>query len=111
MILLDLPSHPSLDVNQTWVRSDTPAEVILLSSRSHFIDRVSDPVLNKLVDELLLLRVLSDAEGEAARVKPRADKARDVIDTVRKKGAKASLIMITTLTKCDLFLCKELGFA
>lgn len=110
MILLDLPSRASLDENQTFVRSDTTAEGTLLSSRSHFTDRVSDPVLNKLVDELLHLGVLSDAEGDAARAKHRADKARDVIDTVRKKGAKASSIMITTLTKCDPFLCEELGF-
>lgn len=81
----------------------------LRRSRSHFIDRVSDPVLNKLLDELLHRGVLSDGEGEAARAKPRADKARDVIDTVRKKGAEASSIMITTLSNNDPFLCKELG--
>uniref|UniRef100_A0A3Q4G2R2 CARD domain-containing protein n=1 Tax=Neolamprologus brichardi TaxID=32507 RepID=A0A3Q4G2R2_NEOBR len=63
-------------------------------ARANFVDKVSDPVLNKLLDELQRVTVLTDAEGEAARAKPRGEKARDLIDTVRKKGAEASSKMI-----------------
>uniref|UniRef100_UPI0037E93EA3 NACHT, LRR and PYD domains-containing protein 12-like n=1 Tax=Semicossyphus pulcher TaxID=241346 RepID=UPI0037E93EA3 len=102
-------SNASPDDNQPRMRSNTSAEEKLKRARPHFVDRVSDPVLNKLLDELLRCKVLNDAEGEAARVKPRADKARDVIDMVRKKGAEASAKMITIFSSSDPFLCKELS--
>lgn len=86
----------------------TSAEEKLQRARSQFIDRVSNPVLNKLLDELLQCRVISDAEGEAARAKPRTEKARDVIDMVRKKGQEASSKIINILSDNDPFLCKEL---
>ncbi|XP_034543418.1 NACHT, LRR and PYD domains-containing protein 3-like isoform X2 [Notolabrus celidotus] len=92
-------------------RSRTSAEEKLQRARTQFIDRVSDPVLNKMLDELLLYKVLSDAESEASRVKPRADKARDVIDMVRKKGGEASLKMITIFSSNDPFLCRDLSLA
>lgn len=91
------------------MRSDASAAERLRLTRPHLSDRVSDPVLNKLLDELLHCKVLSDAEVEAARAKPRADKARDVVDAVRRKGAEASSIMISILSDNDPFLCKELG--
>lgn len=78
-------------------------------ARVNFVDKVSDPVLNKLLDELQRVTVLTDAEGEAARAKPRGEKARDLIDMVRKKGAEASSKMIAVFYANDPYLCKELG--
>ena len=85
------------------------ADEKLLTVRSAFIYRVSYPVLNKLLDELLGHGVITDAEREAAMVKPRQDKARDVIDMVRKKGREASEKLIAFFSADDTFLCKELG--
>eukprot|EP00064_Thunnus_orientalis_P020147 superscaffoldBa00005392_g20279 len=56
------------------------ADEKLRTVRSAFIYRVSYPVLDKLLDELLGHGVITDAEREAAMAKPRRDKARDVID-------------------------------
>ncbi|CAI5678942.1 unnamed protein product [Oreochromis niloticus] len=81
----------------------------LRRARTNFIDKVSDPVLNKLLDELQHVTVLTDAEGEATRAKPRGEKARDLIDMVRKKGAEASSKMISVFYANDPYLCKELG--
>uniref|UniRef100_A0A4W6BQU4 CARD domain-containing protein n=1 Tax=Lates calcarifer TaxID=8187 RepID=A0A4W6BQU4_LATCA len=81
----------------------------LLQARPDFIDQVSNPVLNKLLDELLERGVLTDAEREAARAKPRAEKAGHVIDMVRNKGAEASSHMITILSTNDPFLSEELN--
>uniref|UniRef100_A0A3Q0SFM2 CARD domain-containing protein n=1 Tax=Amphilophus citrinellus TaxID=61819 RepID=A0A3Q0SFM2_AMPCI len=81
----------------------------LRRARTNFIDKVSDPVLNKLLDELQHFAVLTDAEGEAARAKPRADKARDLIDMMRKKGAEASSKLIDVFHANDPYLCKELN--
>ncbi|XP_035516920.1 NACHT, LRR and PYD domains-containing protein 1b allele 2-like [Morone saxatilis] len=91
------------------ISSDVSAEEKLRIARSPFIDRVSYPVLNVMLDQLLSHRVINDAEFEATIVKNRADKARDLIDMVRKKGAEASLIMITVFSSNDPFLCNEIG--
>lgn len=87
----------------------TSAKEKLRRSRSNFIDRVSDPVLSKLLDELLHSGVFSDVECEAARAKTRRGKAEVVIDMVRNKGAEASSVLITALSVNDPFLCKELS--
>nr|XP_046257090.1 NLR family CARD domain-containing protein 3-like isoform X2 [Scatophagus argus] len=109
---LHLPAssaHASPDENLQRMQSNISAEEKLRKARGHFIERVSDPVLSKLLIELVQHKVLSDAEEEAVRDKPRADKARDLIDMVRKKGAEASSIMIKTLSVNDKFLCKGLS--
>ncbi|XP_067440503.1 NACHT, LRR and PYD domains-containing protein 3-like isoform X1 [Thunnus thynnus] len=85
------------------------ADEKLRTVRSAFIYRVSYPVLDKLLDELLGHGVITDAEREAAMAKPRRDKARDVIDMVRKKGSDASEKLITLFSEDDTFLCRELG--
>ncbi|KAM7418373.1 hypothetical protein PAMA_015816 [Pampus argenteus] len=85
------------------------AEKKLLAVRSAFIYRVSCPVLDHMLDELLGEGVIADAEREAAMVKPRQDKAREVIDMVRKKGRDASEKLITIFSRNDTFLSKELG--
>ncbi|XP_051796429.1 caspase recruitment domain-containing protein 8-like [Acanthochromis polyacanthus] len=82
----------------------------LLDVRSSFIDRTSGPVLNSLLDKLLEKKVLTDSERESADVMPnRRDKARFIIDTVRKKGDTASSEMIEFLCELDPFLCRDLN--
>ncbi|XP_067441647.1 uncharacterized protein [Thunnus thynnus] len=80
----------------------------LRSVRKEFIERVSDPVLNYLLDALLHDKVITSGEMESIKVKPRADKARELIDTVLKKGKEACKIMIDTLCEEDPFLSKTL---
>uniref|UniRef100_A0A8C4H9C5 CARD domain-containing protein n=1 Tax=Dicentrarchus labrax TaxID=13489 RepID=A0A8C4H9C5_DICLA len=91
------------------ISSDVSAEEKLRIARSPFIDRVSYPVLDVMLNQLLSHRVINDAEFKATIVKNRADKARDLIDMVRKKGEEASLIMITVFSSNDPFLCNEIG--
>ncbi|XP_039470008.1 NACHT, LRR and PYD domains-containing protein 12-like isoform X2 [Oreochromis aureus] len=108
---LHLPASSSADSpggSPLQMGNSASAEKLRLA-RTNFVDKVSDPVLNKLLDELQHVTVLTDAEGEAARAKPRGEKARDLIDMVRKKGAEASSKMIAVFYANDPYLCKELG--
>ncbi|XP_042073774.1 NACHT, LRR and PYD domains-containing protein 1b allele 2 isoform X2 [Haplochromis burtoni] len=87
-----------------------PAAERLLTVRSQFIERVSEPVLNKLLDKLLQQRVINDQEMESVRSQQsRADKARDVMDTVRRKGREARLLLIAALCEEDRCLSTELN--
>ncbi|XP_008296839.1 NACHT, LRR and PYD domains-containing protein 1-like [Stegastes partitus] len=82
----------------------------LLDIRSCFIDGTSGPVLNSLLDKLLEKRVFTDSERESAdEMQNRRDKARFVVDTVRKKGDAASSEMIDFLCEVDPFLSRRLG--
>uniref|UniRef100_A0A3P8R0I7 Uncharacterized protein n=1 Tax=Astatotilapia calliptera TaxID=8154 RepID=A0A3P8R0I7_ASTCA len=72
---------------------------MLLNVRSCFIDGISPPVLNSLLDRLLEKKVITDAEREEAdAMQNRSNRARCVIDTVRKKGEAASSQMIEFLS-------------
>ncbi|XP_047434157.1 uncharacterized protein LOC125003933 [Mugil cephalus] len=110
LYLPDLSSQSSSEGNPPLVENNSSPEEKLKNARTKFVERASDPSLNKLLDELLHCGVITDAEGEAARSKPRDDKARDLIDTVRKKGAEASSKMINIFSANDPYLCRELGF-
>ncbi|XP_053198781.1 NACHT, LRR and PYD domains-containing protein 1b allele 2-like [Scomber japonicus] len=75
-----------------------------------FIDGISEPVLESLLDKLFEKKVITDPERESAeKMKNRRDKARFVIDTVTKKGEAASSEMIEFLCEVDPFLCEHLG--
>uniref|UniRef100_A0A3P8S992 Ig-like domain-containing protein n=1 Tax=Amphiprion percula TaxID=161767 RepID=A0A3P8S992_AMPPE len=90
-------------------RESTSVNSKLLDVRSCFIDGTSGPVLNSLLDKLLEKKVLTDSERESAdEVKNRRDKARFVIDTVRKKGDAASSEMMEFFCELDPFLCEHL---
>ncbi|XP_036935964.1 uncharacterized protein LOC119009075 [Acanthopagrus latus] len=83
---------------------------ILFDIRSSFIEGISGPVLKSLLDKLFEKKVLIDSERESAdEMQNRGDKARLVIDTVRRKGEAASSEMIEFLCELDPFLCKHLG--
>uniref|UniRef100_A0A3B4TIZ9 FIIND domain-containing protein n=1 Tax=Seriola dumerili TaxID=41447 RepID=A0A3B4TIZ9_SERDU len=64
----------------------------LLDTRSGFIDAISEPVLQSLLDKLLEKKVITDSERESAdEMQNKQDKARFVINTVRKKGEANNL--------------------
>ncbi|KAL4001486.1 Fc receptor-like protein [Sarotherodon galilaeus] len=82
----------------------------LFNVRSCFINGISGPVLNSLLDKLLEKKVITDAEREEADVmQNRSSRARFVIDTVRKKGEAAGSQIIKSLSEIDSFFCKSLG--
>lgn len=85
-----------------------PAEERLRSVRKEFVNRVSDPVLTQLLDELLERDVISDAEMQSFRSQVRADKARDLIDTVQGKGGKACSILMDAICHLDSHLSRTL---
>uniref|UniRef100_A0A671XAD6 CARD domain-containing protein n=1 Tax=Sparus aurata TaxID=8175 RepID=A0A671XAD6_SPAAU len=68
------------------------------------------PVLKSLLDKLFEKKVLTDPERESAdEMQNRGDKARFVIDTVRRKGEAASSEKIEFLREVDPFLCEHIG--
>ncbi|XP_021168946.2 caspase recruitment domain-containing protein 8 [Fundulus heteroclitus] len=78
--------------------------------RTSFMERISGPVLKSLLDKLLEIKVLRDAEREAVEGETiRGDKARVLVDMVRRKGDDASSEMIRSLCELDPFLSKHLG--
>uniref|UniRef100_A0A4W6G6G1 CARD domain-containing protein n=1 Tax=Lates calcarifer TaxID=8187 RepID=A0A4W6G6G1_LATCA len=84
------------------------AERRLFSVRKEFIERVSNSVLKDLLDVLLENRVINSGEMESIQALPRADKARELIDSVRRKGNRACRILIHSFSKVDPFLCSSL---
>lgn len=81
----------------------------LLNVRSSFIDRISGPVLSSLMDKLLEKGVMVDGDREEAdAMQSRSDRARFVIDTVRRKGEAGSSQMIEFLRELDAFLHRNL---
>uniref|UniRef100_A0AAQ4Q4A6 CARD domain-containing protein n=1 Tax=Gasterosteus aculeatus aculeatus TaxID=481459 RepID=A0AAQ4Q4A6_GASAC len=77
---------------------------------TNLVKRISEPVLKSLLDRLLEKTVITDGEWEAAGAMPNnSDRARFVIDAVRRKGDDASLEMIEFLKEVDPFLCEHLG--
>ncbi|XP_029370840.1 ribonuclease inhibitor-like [Echeneis naucrates] len=88
---------------------DLQPEKRLRAVRAEFIKRVTDTVLNQLLDELFDRDVISDEEMESARAKSRPDKARDVIDSVRRKGREASSFLIAALCQLDKCVSRELS--
>ncbi|CAG5988161.1 unnamed protein product [Menidia menidia] len=86
-------------------------DVILLPSNipvEEFINGVSDSVLNQLLDKLFQHGVMIDEEMQTAKTKLRAEKARDVIDTVMRKGHESSKTLIEALREVDPRLSREL---
>ncbi|CAK6982468.1 NACHT%2C LRR and PYD domains-containing protein 1b allele 2-like [Scomber scombrus] len=87
-----------------------PAEKLLLA-REQFVSRVSEANLNLLLDKLLGIGVINDGEMESARTETRADKARKVIDVVRRKGSEASSCFIVALRVVDPNLSRLLNLS
>ncbi|KAM4603551.1 NACHT, LRR and PYD domains-containing protein 12-like isoform 2-T3 [Polymixia lowei] len=102
-----LPGPGPSGENPTRIQS-LSAEDRLRSVRTEFIDRVTEPVLDQLLDELLNHNVINREEMAKAKTRTRTDKAREVIDMVVMKGREASLKMIDIFRKRDPCLSKEL---
>ncbi|XP_051237200.1 NACHT, LRR and PYD domains-containing protein 12 isoform X2 [Dicentrarchus labrax] len=90
------------------VEDRVSAEERVRSIRPQFVVRVSEPVLNRLLDKLFHQRIINDDEMESAKSKVRAERARDVNDMARKKGSEASSVLIAALCEVDPCLSKEL---
>ena len=77
------------------------------------MDKVSEEVISQLLDNILKDGILNDGEKESILEKNRSrvDKARSLIDTVKKKGDKASRKMIAHLQNRDPTLLSELGLS
>ncbi|XP_059182910.1 NACHT, LRR and PYD domains-containing protein 12-like [Centropristis striata] len=98
----NVPAEDSVPAEHSVPAEDAdPPEDKLLLVRTQFVKRVSDPVLNQLLDKLLELHVINDEEMQSLRAKGRADRARDVIDTVRRKGSAASSVLMEALCELD----------
>ncbi|XP_026217996.1 NLR family CARD domain-containing protein 3-like isoform X2 [Anabas testudineus] len=107
-----VPTHTkrvAADGNVPALTLNIPAEKMLKFVRTQFIKSVSEPVLKILLDKLLDQGVITDDEMEPiSGTAERADKARDLINTVRRKGTDASLALITALHEEDPFLSDKL---
>ncbi|XP_008424030.1 caspase-1-like [Poecilia reticulata] len=81
--------------------------------RPRFVAKVSKEVMNQLLDGLLHDGVLNDGEKDAVVEEndSRADKARCLIDKVKRKGHEASSKMIAHLKSVDNTLYCELGLS
>ncbi|XP_061073627.1 caspase-1-like [Conger conger] len=87
------------------------ADKLLFDARKELVERVSSHVLLQLLDDLLQDRVLNDGEKDAVieENKSTADKARCLLDKVRKRGPKACGKFISRLQERDPDLCELLN--
>lgn len=82
----------------------------MMSIRSKFVEKVSVAVIRKLMDKLLENNMITDDEMDLVCAKPnRVEKARELFDTVRRKGPAASSALITALCEDDQCLARELN--
>uniref|UniRef100_A0A3Q2CE51 Caspase-1-like n=1 Tax=Cyprinodon variegatus TaxID=28743 RepID=A0A3Q2CE51_CYPVA len=81
--------------------------------RKDFVDKVSKEGIKQLLDGLLDDGVLNDGEKDSVLEEnvSRADRARSLIDIVKKKGNQASRKMIAQLQSIDPTLHSELGLS
>ncbi|XP_067341497.1 protein NLRC3-like isoform X9 [Channa argus] len=108
---VDLTDLGLSDENPSRLQS-LPVKEMLLSVRSKFVARVSEPVLNQLLDRLLEHGVINEEEMNTARqpTKSKCERARDVIDMVRNKGTRACSSFISLICELDLYLSQTLNF-
>uniref|UniRef100_A0A8C6TZ89 CARD domain-containing protein n=1 Tax=Neogobius melanostomus TaxID=47308 RepID=A0A8C6TZ89_9GOBI len=78
--------------------------------RVEFVEGITTGVLNQLMDDLLAEGVLNPGEKDHILEKHtiRADRARDLFDTVRKKGNTSIKIMMERLQTRDPALYNHL---
>nr|ARI72010.1 caspase 1 [Paralichthys olivaceus] len=85
----------------------------LAKMRRKFVDKVTIAVLNQLLDDILEDRIVNDGEKDSILEEnsSRENKARCLIDTVKKKGDIACMKMIAHLQSRDPTLFSELGLS
>ncbi|XP_062324006.1 GTPase IMAP family member 8-like, partial [Osmerus eperlanus] len=92
-------------------RPSGSAEEQLRCARLAFVERVSKPVLDYLLDGLLQESVINNAEKDEAKVETqRAERARATIDMVLRKGDESCSVMRRLLCDMDPYLYSTLGF-
>uniref|UniRef100_A0A3B5QE32 CARD domain-containing protein n=1 Tax=Xiphophorus maculatus TaxID=8083 RepID=A0A3B5QE32_XIPMA len=81
----------------------------LVPVRPKFVEKVSEEILKRLLDDLLSDGVFnhSEIEGILQKNPIRADKARDTIDAVMNKGQRACRLMIKRLHHRDPTLSNQ----
>ncbi|XP_023185455.1 NACHT, LRR and PYD domains-containing protein 14-like [Xiphophorus maculatus] len=101
------------DVPGCIERSSCAPEEKLFKVRSEFVEKVSEEILKRLLDDLLSDGVFNHSEIESILQKNpiRADKARETIDAVMKKGQRACRLMIKRLHHRDPTLSNQLGLS
>ncbi|XP_033978467.1 caspase-1-like isoform X2 [Trematomus bernacchii] len=106
-------NNPRKELSQRNVSAESrvPADQMLRLVRTEFINRVSQAVLEQLLDKLLEREVITYSEMTSARGKPQFDKAREVVDTVHQKGAAACRVLINALREIDPYIYKELNLS
>lgn len=77
------------------------------------MDKVSKEVISQLLDDLLDDGILNDGEKDSIHeeTNSRADRARCLVDCVKRKGGEASRKMIAHLQERDASLFSELGLS
>ncbi|XP_048043291.1 caspase-22 [Megalobrama amblycephala] len=86
------------------------AEKVLEKIRIRLRDGLTVPVIKCLLDDLQEKKVLNCGEiEEIAQTKTRSDQARDLVDFVKKKGPKASEILLKCLEIQDEHLYNSLN--
>ena len=104
------PGDQYAGLSQPTMMTTSQEAETLLSVRTEFTKRVSESVLHGLLDKLLDEKVLNDEEVGVVRAEThREERARQVIDMVRRKGNEASVKMITALHQLDPTLHHCLG--
>ncbi|XP_049432360.1 uncharacterized protein LOC125888799 isoform X2 [Epinephelus fuscoguttatus] len=90
---------------------DVPVMSEFARLRRKLVGRVSGELINQLLDGLLEDGVLNDGEKDSILQENSndADRARRLIDMIRKKGREASRKLLTHLQNRDPMLCAELG--
>uniref|UniRef100_A0A3B3SDZ1 Caspase a n=1 Tax=Paramormyrops kingsleyae TaxID=1676925 RepID=A0A3B3SDZ1_9TELE len=88
-----------------------PMDKELRRVRGTFVEGVTKPVIQQLVDDLQGSKILNDGEVESVHEEysTRADKARCLIDMVVKKGQRSSETFIGLLKDRDTNLYDKLG--
>eukprot|EP00064_Thunnus_orientalis_P004040 superscaffoldBa00000353_g4051 len=95
----------------------TPAEMMvdkeLFKVRRKFVERVNKYLINQLLDDMLHDGIVNDGEKDSIleENKTTADRARCLIDTVKRKGDEASRKMIDHLKCRDAALYTTLGLS
>lgn len=89
-----------------------PAQT-LANIRNKFVDAVSKEVISQLLDDVLEDQILNDGEKDSILEEnlSRTDKARKLIDTVKRKGNTASEKLIARICCRDSTLSSELGLS
>ncbi|KAK7164275.1 hypothetical protein R3I94_002862 [Phoxinus phoxinus] len=84
---------------------------VLENCRIQLRDGLTEAVIKSLLDDLRAENVLGTEEIEEIlqKTKTRTDQARDLIDSVKRKGRKASEILLKCLEKRDEHLYKSLN--